>query len=89
MPLIYQPNTTPIVTTRAEIRKQLRLRRQQLSATVQHHASLAIAHNLGNSQLFRNSQRIAGFLSNDSEPDLTALMQLAWQQKKQWHLPII
>lgn len=92
MPLIFrliQPNTTPIVTARAEIRKQIRLRRQQLSATDQHHASLAITNNLSNSHLFRNSQRIAGFLSNDSEPDLTPLMQLAWQQKKQWLLPII
>jgi len=77
------------VITRAEIRRQIRLKRQQQSATDQQHASQAIVDNLANSQLFRNSQRIAGFLSNDGEPDLTALMQLAWQYKKQWHLPII
>ena len=75
--------------TRAEIRRQIRLKRQQQSATDQQHASQAIVDNLANSQLFRNSQRIAGFLSNDGEPDLTALMQLAWQQQKRWHLPII
>ncbi len=86
-----QSNKTskPDVISRAEIRKQIRSKRQQLSATDQQHASQAIADNLANSQLFRNSHRIAGFLSNDSEPDLTPLMQLAWQQKKQWHLPII
>jgi len=78
-----------IVTTRAEIRKQIRLKRQQLSATDQQHASQAIVDNLANSPLFRNSQRIAAFLSNDGEPDLTSLMHRAWQQKKQWHLPII
>jgi len=77
------------VITRAEIRRQIRLKRQQQSATDQQHASQAIVDNLANSQLFRNSQRIAGFLSNDGEPDLTALMQLAWQQRKRWHLPII
>ena len=75
--------------SRQQIRKQIRLKRQQLSAADQQHASQAIADNLANSQLFRNSQRIAGFLSNDSEPDLSPLMQLAWRQKKQWHLPII
>ncbi len=75
--------------SRQQIRKQIRLRRQQLSATAQQRASQAIINNLANSQLFRNSQRIAGFLSNDSEPDLTPLMQRAWQQKKQWHLPVI
>ena len=53
------------------------------------HASQAIADNLSSTQLFRNAQRIAGFLSNESEPDLTSLMQLAWQYKKIWHLPII
>jgi 5-formyltetrahydrofolate cyclo-ligase len=91
VPLFIQPTKTAksIVTTRAEIRKQIRLRRQQLSLADQLHASQAISNNLANSQLFRNSRRIAGFLSNDNEPDLTPLMQLAWQQKKQWHLPII
>ena len=77
------------MTGRAEIRKQIRLKRQQLSAVDQEHASQAIANNLANSKLFRNSKRIAGFLSHDGEPDLTPLMQLAWQQKKSWHLPII
>ena len=75
--------------SRNQIRKQIRLRRQQLSQVEQQHASQAIADNLANSQLFRNSRRVAGFLSNDGEPDLTPLMQLAWQQKKQWHLPVI
>jgi 5-formyltetrahydrofolate cyclo-ligase len=77
------------VISRAEIRKQVRRRRRQLSELQQEHASLAIAKHLGNSRLFRNAKRIAGFMSNDGEPDLTSLMRLAWQRKKTWHLPLI
>jgi len=77
------------VLSRQEIRQQLRQRRRQLSHHDQHHASQAICQRISRSQLFRNSRRIAGFLSNDGEPDLKPLMQLAWHRKKRWHLPII
>lgn len=75
--------------SRAEIRTQIRFKRRQLNEAERQHASRAIAANLANTHLFRNSRRIAGFLSNDGEPDLTALMQLAWRRKKHWHLPVI
>lgn len=77
------------VTSRAEIRRQIRLKRRQLTEAQRQHASQAIATNLGHTHLFHNSRRIAGFLSNDGEPDMTPLMQLAWRHKKQWHLPVI
>lgn len=77
------------MTSRKEIRQQLRLHRQQLSPQDQLDASRRICSRVGGSHLFRNSDRIAGFLSNDSEPDLSPLMQLAWQRHKHWHLPII
>lgn len=77
------------MTSRKTIRQQLRQRRQQLSASARQHASQAICQRIASSYLFHNSRRIAGFLSNDNEPDLTPLMQLAWQRQKQWHLPII
>lgn len=75
--------------SRAEIRTQIRLKRRQLNEAERQHASQAIAANLANTHLFRNSRRIAGFLSNDGEPDLMALMRLAWRRKKHWHLPVI
>lgn len=78
-----------MVISRAAIRKQVRLQRQALSADRLQAASRAIADQLAGSPLFRNSQRIAGFLSNDNEPDLTPLMQLAWRRQKRWHLPVI
>ena len=77
------------LNSRNEIRKQVRQQRRQLNKREVQHASLAIADNLSNTHLFRNAQRIAGFLSNEGEPDLTSLMQLAWKHQKLWHLPII
>ena len=77
------------LNSRNEIRKQVRQQRRQLSNRDVQHASQAIADNLSTTHLFRNAKHIAGFLSNDSEPDLTSLMRLAWKNKKRWHLPII
>lgn len=77
------------MSSRATIRKQIRLRRQQLSEAERQDASRSIAANVAHTHVFCYSLRIAGFLSNDGEPDLTPLMQLAWRRKKRWHLPVI
>ena len=77
------------VASSTEIRKKIRARRQQLSDAEQHYAASAITDNLARTSLFRNSQRIAGFIANDGEPDLELLMHMAWAQHKQWHLPVI
>lgn len=79
----------PMTTSRADIRKQIRRQRQQLSEAQRHAATLAITNNLARTPLFRQSSRIAGFIANDGEPSLEPLMQLAWARRKTWHLPII
>ncbi len=79
----------PVTTSRADIRKQIRRQRQQLSEAQRRDATLAITNNLARTPLFRQSRRIAGFIANDGEPSLEPLMQLAWARHKQWHLPII
>lgn len=79
----------PVTTSRADIRKQIRRQRQQLSPAQRHDATLAITNNLARTPLFRQSRRIAGFIANDGEPSLEPLMQLAWACRKAWHLPII
>jgi len=79
----------PVTTSRADIRKQIRRQRQQLSEAQRRDATLAITNNLARTPLFRQSRLIAGFIANDGEPDLEPLMQLAWARHKQWHLPII
>ena len=78
-----------MTSSRADIRKQIRKQRQQLSESQRDAAALAIADNLARTTLFRQSRRIAGFIANDGEPSLDPLMQLAWRRHKQWHLPII
>lgn len=78
-----------VTLSRADIRKQIRRQRQQLSESQRYEASLAIADNLVRSRLFHQSRRIAGFIANDGEPSLDPLMERAWAQRKQWHLPII
>jgi 5-formyltetrahydrofolate cyclo-ligase len=78
-----------VTSSRADIRKQIRKQRQQLSESQRHEAALAITENLARTTLFRQSHRIAGFIANDGEPTLDPLMELAWHRRKQWHLPII
>lgn len=78
-----------MTASRADIRKQIRRQRQQLNEAQRHAASLAISANLVRTPLFRQSRRIAGFIANDGEPDLDPLMERAWAQHKELHLPII
>ena len=52
-------------------------------------ATDAICSYLVSSALFRNSRRLAGFMANENEPDLAAVMYQAWAVGKKWHLPII
>lgn len=78
-----------MTSSRADIRKQLRQQRQQLSETARQEATLAISNNLARTALFRQSRRIAGFIANDGEPGLDPLMQRAWAHHKGWYLPII
>ena len=85
----YSESNYSVTLSRADIRKQIRRQRQQLSEQQRHEATLAIANNLARTPLFRQSHRIAGFIANDGEPSLDPLMHLAWHHRKEWHLPII
>jgi len=78
-----------IVESRAAIRQQLRQRRRQLSRQQRRHAMQKISGHILRSAEFQYSQRIAGFLSNEGEPDLTSVMASARKYKKHWFLPII
>ncbi len=75
--------------SRAQIRQRIRRQRHQLSPQQRLLATEAIADRLSATQLFRNSHRIAGFMANENEPDLAAVMCQAWAMGKVWHLPII
>ncbi len=73
----------------SNIRKEIRANRRALSEPQRQQANWAITENITSASFFKRSQRIAGYISNDGEPDLSTLMQQAWSRNKQWHLPII
>ena len=74
---------------RAELRKQLRARRRQLDQTHRSEAARTLADQLAASPMFRNSQRIAAYLSVDAEMDLTPLIEHAWSLRKKIYLPVL
>jgi len=77
------------MTSRAELRKNLRQQRRTLSKEQQHHHARQLANHLAHSPLFRPTQHIACYLANDGEIDLSPLMQRAWKMGKHCYLPIL
>lgn len=77
------------MNTKQQLRQQMRQRRRNLTARQQAHASLQLCEHIAASRLFRNSQRIAFYLSNDGEPDLQPLINHAWQERKDCFLPVV
>jgi 5-formyltetrahydrofolate cyclo-ligase len=74
---------------RQELRSQMRKQRRSLSAHERRCYSLQLAKQIAKNPLFRNSNRIAFYIANDGELDLSPLMQIAWQMKKHCYLPIL
>lgn len=77
------------MTDRKSLRFSMRDRRRALSAHEQREASLALSEHLAAHRLFHLAQRIAFYLPNDGEIDLTWLLDYAWQQNKQCYLPVL
>jgi len=74
---------------RARLRSTLRARRRALTGPEQDRAAHALAARLAAARLFRVSQRIALYLSNDGEIDPDPLMERAREMKKTCYLPIL
>ncbi len=74
---------------RAQIRQRIRQQRRHLSQLERVTATEAICGCLVSCSLFQNSCCLAGFMANENEPDLAAVMVQAWALGKRWHLPII
>ena len=77
------------MTDRNKIRQTMRERRRALNSAEKNRASLALCEHLAASRLFMNSQRIAFYLPNDGEIDLSPLIDYAWQVQKQCYLPVL
>ena len=77
------------MTTKNQLRQEMRQRRRALSPSARLHAAYALAEHVAASHLFQTSQRIAFYLPNDGEIDLQPLIEYAWQVNKQCFLPVI
>ncbi|MGI5308913.1 5-formyltetrahydrofolate cyclo-ligase [Rheinheimera sp. WS51] len=75
--------------TRAEIRKHIRLSRQQLSLQQQQVAAEKLVEQVLLLPQFNTSQHIALYLTNDGELDTSLLIQALWQLNKQVYLPVM
>lgn len=71
------------------IRQQMRARRQALSALEQDIAGACTVTRILRDPLFLRSKRIALYLPNDGELDLTDLLEPAWQMNKHCFLPVL
>jgi len=81
--------TTPIATTRTEIRQQIRQRRQQLSTLQQQQAGIDLLTQFCQHPHIQQAQHIAIYLHNDGELDTQAVINWCWQQGKQVYIPIL
>lgn len=74
---------------RSSKRKQLRNRRCALTPAERQQRSRQLCQQLAKHRLFRNSQRIAAYLSADGEVDAHPLIERAWSMNKQVYLPVL
>jgi 5-formyltetrahydrofolate cyclo-ligase len=77
------------MTDKSALRQLMRARRQQLSASRQLNAALALATRLQKQPLFQRSRRIAAYLPSDGEIDPMPLLHRAHRQGKYIYLPVL
>ncbi|MCC5856616.1 MAG: 5-formyltetrahydrofolate cyclo-ligase [Ectothiorhodospiraceae bacterium] len=77
------------MTSRKQLREQLRSRRRALSARERVQAAARLQHHLTRWPPFRRARRLAVYLPNDGEPDLRSLIRNCWAQRKQVYLPVL
>ncbi len=74
---------------KVKLRKQYRAIRSRVAAAVRHEASLAAANLFVNQPLFKQSKRIACYLSLKDEFDSAAVIEAIWKAKKICYIPIL
>lgn len=75
--------------SRDALRKELRYRRNQLSAAEQHQAATNILKNLLKYPAFVRSQHVALYLASDGEVNPAVIASKLWQMKKHCYLPVL
>ena len=71
------------------LRKQIRQRRQQLSATAQQQAATDLISQVTKLTTLASTEHIALYLANDGELDTYPLIQALWQLGKTVYLPVL
>jgi len=74
---------------KARLRKTSRQLRNQLSSTQQEAAKHALLHVLTANSVFKNSKKVALYLSNDGELDTSLVIDYCWQQGISVYLPVL
>ncbi len=74
---------------RSDQRNQLRSQRCALDPAERRQRSRILCQRLVRHRLFRNSQRIAAYLTADGEVDAHPLIERAWAMGKQIYLPVL
>lgn len=77
------------LSSRNQLRRQLRQRRNQLDGQQQADAAQAVKQQLIQSETVTSSRYIAAYLANDGELDPLPTIQWCWQQQIQICLPIL
>lgn len=77
------------MNSRTQLRNKMRARRNALTGPEREHAAALLASHLTRHPLFIRSRRIACYLANDGEIDLSYVMQQAWRMKKTCYLPVL
>ena len=70
-------------------RTEMRQYRRALTTSEREYASAAICSHILRSNLFMKACRIALFLPNDGEIDISPVLNVAWQRRKQCFLPVL
>lgn len=78
-----------IMTNSKALRNEIRDQRRTLTESQRQHYSLSLCEHLAAHRLFQTSQRLAFYLPNDGEVDLTPLLDYAWSEKKSCYLPVL
>ncbi|MGH1460502.1 MAG: 5-formyltetrahydrofolate cyclo-ligase [Neptuniibacter sp.] len=77
------------MTTRQELRKQLRAKRRALSTAQQTQAAYNLLQTIRNRLDFRRSKHIALYLANDGEINPMPIIEYCWKVGKKVYLPIL
>ncbi|CAM3427475.1 5-formyltetrahydrofolate cyclo-ligase [Parendozoicomonas haliclonae] len=76
-------------TSKQQLRKQLRHKRNSLTSGQQHQAALGLQRIISAQPAWIRSQHIAVYIANDGEIDPMPLVKQAWKEGKTVYLPVL